>query len=812
MKRVTPYLAKPAGDRCTALARFCCIVWLMAVATGYAAAARDTGLERLSAKLDAILDRGQLTGLALDSTQKVALLDARFGVRADYQAWIGHVRAYRRQLEELHAYRDLPLVAELCDDPINVPWRFDSWLRELLAGSPGVDTALRVTARLDHAVFGASTEPPRPARLPRALDRFVAAMTNAAAIVDQQALGAVSPQERELLRQVIPWICRGGGQFYSKSKGSPSYEMTMGFDPADGDTNALPPALRTAAGLNGYLHALAGQPITNSAPLRAETNAPTEFRCQVDFAALQRAFAVLQTVLTASELDALHAELQQMKPGRIETAYGPIIIGSSGPDRYEDVDALAILEPGGDDDYIFNHPEAQIGKRGVQVIVDFAGDDVYETHGVGGPGAGLLGIGILIDRAGNDRYCQGLSPLFQPRAHTRATLVQSDPEGVRTSLVPFPVLFGNPAKPDEKGVALDAGFAFGAGFLGIGVLVDEAGDDLYLGQKLAFGCGFWRGVGVLHDASGNDVYAAGLAAFGVGINGAAGLLDDRAGADHYQCLGTFESAYSAGQNWDNGYMCNGIGFGSSWRAEKRDRAPKRRPTLGGGLGIVHDAAGNDCYVGASFGVAASYAGGVGAVVDDAGDDTYFVKRGPGGDNYSGWSGNHALGNGCHRGIGYLLDRAGNDRYSASGLGGGTAWDMASGYLLDLGGDDAMTDLHGKGLRGNTGWGAAKGFAVSFHQGGHDIFERSTLGDASAIGDGYPGVGGNFSFFFHTGAERAEYPAGYTNGVPRLSGVNWRKEADGREYPEGIGVFWDGNLPGTISQRFSPARWFRPGRE
>ena len=124
--------------------------------------------------------------------------------------------------------------------------------------------------------------------------------------------------------------------------------------------------------------------------------------------------------------------------------YGKIIVGGPGNNRYEDVDAAVILDLGGDDDYVFTHPETSIGKQPVQIIVDFAGDDVYQTQGVGGPGAGLLGISILIDRAGNDQYCQGLSPLFKPRANNRTTLLQPDPESVKTSLVPFPLLYGNP--------------------------------------------------------------------------------------------------------------------------------------------------------------------------------------------------------------------------------------------------------------------------------------------------------------------------------------------------------------------------------
>jgi hypothetical protein len=792
------------------------VLLLLAVLTlGAIAAAKETPLTGLSARLHALLEQGDFAGLTLTPAQADMLRHPQYGVVADYRDWLAYVRQYRRDLEAYHAYRDLPVVSELCDDPVNVPWRLDDWATRLYDGKPGVDTGLLEATRAWGALGTATPPIPRRVKGREAFDHCANALTAAAAIIDQQALATVPPEQRALLRFVLPWLCRSGGRFLNHSKGSIYYGMEMMFEPNDefkaGDTatslskTPVPAALGGVTGLARYLHALAGQPADGFNFLK-ETGEQPHFTCRVDDAALARAFALARTVLSAHALNRLSTDLRGREQrgaeaetlpgttGRLiavrETLYGKIIVGGSGRNTYTDVDALAIFDLGGDDDYVYTKPETTLGAHGLQVIVDYAGDDVYRTDGVGGPGAGILGINVLIDRAGNDRYYQGLSPLFDPRK-AASPLAQPDSEGVKTRLVPFTVLYGNPAKPEEPGVALDAGFAFGAGFLGIGVLVDEGGDDLYLGQKFAFGSAMWHGVGVLHDAGGNDIYAAGLAALGAGVNGAVGLLDDRAGDDHYQCLGTFESAYSAGQEWDNGYMGSGIGFGSSWRAEARRENSPRVPTLGGGLGLAHDAAGNDTYIGSSFGMAASYAGGVGAILDDAGDDTYFVKRGPNGENRSGWSGNHALGNGCHRGVGYLLDRAGNDRYSASGLGGGTAWDMAAGYLLDLGGDDQMTDLHGKGLRGNTGWGAAKGFAVSFHAGGTDRYDRDTLGDAASIGDGYPGHGGNFSFFFDLGPETDAYPAARPNAAALLSGVSMKKEADGKEYPQGIGVFIDG---------------------
>ena len=778
----------------------------------------------LSRNLDRILLHGELPPIpGLPDDQREALLHPEYGYARDYAAWVQHVRKYNRKLESDYTYATPPIIREATDDPINAPRLLDSWARYVSAGKPGIDTAFAQACRLLDELPAVAGRPRRPfpkeppASKKPGIDRFADALANIAASIDRDALGAIPAEQRKLMAFVVPWICRSSGRFVNHSKNAPTYDMTWTFDPSDpfkaGDATTslaktpVPPGIYSCTGLGRYLHALAGQPVPPGTSFDNEQGEHPQFRGAVDFAALRAAMEALARLLSPARLDALAASLagtpprQPVIPGVsgsvlevIDTPYGRIIVGGPGPNRYTDAGVLAIIDVGGDDDYVFANAQDALGMHPLQVIVDFGGDDVYGTDGVGGPAAGVLGISVLIDRAGNDRYVQGLSPAFKPREYSRASLVIPDTEGVDTRLVPYVRLYGAPARAtaavtDEPGVALDAGFTFGAGFLGVGLLIDEAGDDLYLAQKYAFGAGFWSGIGLLHDVSGNDVYAAGCAAAGAGINGAFGLLDDRTGDDFYQCLGTFENSYSVGQEYDNGYSGQGIGFGSSWRAESRGAPRRLVPTLGGGVGIVIDGAGNDSYVGSSFGVASGYAGGMGMAIDLEGNDTWFVRRGPDGGNHFGFSGNHALGNGCHRGVGFLLDCAGNDRYSASNLGGGTAWDIGIGFLIDLGGDDRMTDLHGKQERGHTGWGAAKAFAVSYHLGGSDAYERATFGDAGTIGDGYPGVGGNFSFFFDIGPETDIYPNPEWNGTARL-GTNAWEERDGKKYPQGLGLFVD----------------------
>lgn len=771
-----------------------------------------TSLGELSTELERILIRGQLPVKPENEMQAEALQAPDRGVRHDYQVWLDHCIEYNRKLETQQQYTPLAIVRELKENPIETPWRAAAWADRVTVDRG--KTALTTADALLTQLTATATNRPLPTVAPT-FDRFLAEFESAAATIAEKGWATVPAAERDLLQFVLPWLCHTGRNFVNQSQDAPTYFLSRTFSPTDPFTpgsertpqfnRAVPARLYSMTGCYHYLRALAGEPVATTGIRRDRhvggSTLHPQFIAAFSLAACRQALHQLTPALRPESMMRWRRDLLARPPlkqlhipgvqGSLvavrDTPHGRVIVGGPGPNRYENVDAAVIVDLGGDDDYIHHGTPERLLRYPVRLVIDFDGDDLYRTRGVGGPGSGILGLGICLDLAGNDRYCQGLAPGFDPRARKINDLLKADPEGDNTQLVPFDALYAD----DKGGVTLDAGFAFGAGFLGIGILHDYAGDDLYLGQKYAFGSGFWKGVGILRDDGGDDVYAAGNAALGSGINSAIGLLDDRGGNDHYQCLGLYESGYSAGHEWDNGYDGGGIGYGSSWRAEARSSKPTHRwqATFGGGIGLLRDHAGNDEYVAGSFAVGSGYAGGVGMVMDDAGDDTYFVKRGPDGSNHNGWSGNHALGNGCHRGVGYILDRDGNDRYSAGNLGGGTAWDMASGFLLDLGGDDAMLDLHGKNQAGKTGMGMAKAFAVSFHAGGRDSYRRRTLGSARDLVKNYPGKAGNFSFFFDIGAETDEYLREYANDTGMLNGVVFQ-EKDGTVDPQGIGIFLD----------------------
>ena len=118
-----------------------------------------------------------------------------------------------------------------------------------------------------------------------------------------------------------------------------------------------------------------------------------------------------------------------------------------------------VLDMGGDDYYGYEQtvypPNTGVGLLGVGLVYDVNGNDRYNGS-IYSQGAGLFGVGVLFDRNGNDKYTASLS-------------------------------------------------AQGCGYFGIGLCIDGSGDDEYYihgsGQGLG---GVGGGVGVCASFSGND--------------------------------------------------------------------------------------------------------------------------------------------------------------------------------------------------------------------------------------------------------------------------------------------------------------------
>jgi len=221
---------------------------------------------------------------------------------------------------------------------------------------------------------------------------------------------------------------------------------------------------------------------------------------------------------------------------------------------------LGWLEDKGGDDVYRAHGLAQAAAYvGAGLLRDCGGHDVYEVGFYGQGFAGVRGVGLLIDRDGNDRYLAGgRKPDHERHDERYLSLAQGFAIGIRPfaggGVAALIDLAGNDVYEADvygQGVSYwySAGFLLdrsghdsyrvyhygqGSGIhLSLGLLADGAGDDSYTGYSLVQGNSHDFGVGMLFDHSGNDVYTADNCSQGRGMNNALGLLMDSAGNDAY---------------------------------------------------------------------------------------------------------------------------------------------------------------------------------------------------------------------------------------------------------------------------------------
>lgn len=233
----------------------------------------------------------------------------------------------------------------------------------------------------------------------------------------------------------------------------------------------------------------------------------------------------------------------------------------------------------------------------------------------------------------------------------------------------------------------------GSGILGVGILVDNSGDDSYSARAFSQGACLFGG-GALVDLMGNDRYETAVTSQASGYFGSA-LLIDLNGDDKY----------------------NSFGYSQGFAGKKA-------------VCILADKNGNDKYsaspsvsVGyedmqlAQFDAAANFSqgcgtnGGLAALIDLNGNDDYE-------------GGAWAQGIGYRGGIGFLSDYQGNDKYFANGNSQSVAKELGIGALLDMNGDDAhvlstldVTAVQGNGL----GYVEDGGIAILLNDLGNDFY-------------------------------------------------------------------------------------------
>lgn len=349
-----------------------------------------------------------------------------------------------------------------------------------------------------------------------------------------------------------------------------------------------------------------------------------------------------------------------------KTSYGMIVVGGPGANTYElDGRFGLVIDLGGNDHYRGTIAASASEDQGNSVVIDLSGNDTYDGVPLG-LATGRLGVGLLIDHAGDDVY------------------------------------------------QLDRGSG-GAGFGGLGILFDGKGNDAYMGNRLTQGAAI-GGLGLLLDNSGNDRYTS--YGFAVGFGGPLGIgaVVDVAGDDHYQCGDKYPSSYNAqdAPTVKAGdplfqYDCFGLGTGSGQRILTK-RLEWQTHNLAGGWGVLLDIDGHDHYQSTNFSQGHGYFFGTGVKLDLDGDDDHQAAR-------------YGHGASAHFGAALFIDRQGEDRYGSSGplYNAGVAWDYSTGLMVD-GGNGRDTYLFdrstGLGMADLTSW------SVFIEEGGNDQYRVS----------------------------------------------------------------------------------------
>lgn len=736
-----------------------------------------------------------------------AYLDPQFGVAADYVAWRDYRSGYEAATDSIFGLERLGLEQRTTADPLNAPAILEGWARQ-------VETAGSSTDLMTRALEAADI--PRPDTVSvstqgDAIDAVDAAARQAHRILDGEMLGALGPDERALLGFLVRYITVTGGTYQPVAFEAPNYywggsttQPEWIFEPGAPRTPLgvhVPDGLPSLTSIYHLYRSLAGA----DHPTDGLFFPPAERKwggqhaaftgLPVDLSATARAFTLIAPVLEPAFLKRLEREARAVTPsahepipgveGEVllhrETEYGDLIIGGPGANRYTSIQASIIIDVGGNDTFETDYDLGRLGRYPLRIVIDLHGDDVYSHRQAVGPGAGVFGLGILLDQEGNDLYAQGVDPA---RGRVRQALLSDSLESGIRWVDPARLYGGDPP------ASLDGGFSFGAALFGIGFHLDRAGDDTYLVDKWALGAASGPGVGLLSDESGDDWYIAAIQSVGTGFNKGVGILRDAgAGADRYQSWGVYRSIYTWGET-NAGYEGFGIGAGSGWRSEAGTRW-WRRETLStdmqafvGGIGLVSDGGGDDVYFGSTFGMGVGYTAGIGMLVDGSGDDVYVEMKGD--EDHGGFA------EGVHHGTGFLLDRAGNDFYSGGMAGAG--YDLGLGYFIDISGDDYYTDLWK--IRFRPAASPIRSLALFLDGGGEDTFPALTTLDWANASEFYPGetyhpdIGGNFSFVLLLGPERDQLPpalAKTMRGPVTLTSLSYGEEEDGNEYVRGIGV-------------------------
>lgn len=373
-------------------------------------------------------------------------------------------------------------------------------------------------------------------------------------------------------------------------------------------------------------------------------------------------------------------------PLNVLTPHGRILVSTSGAgDTYE---AEAIAD--------------------AAVLVDLAGDDAYKGRYASTP-ALWMSASAVIDVRGNDAYNPELPDIEDPASTGAGVLDRASAYTQGAGLFGVGVLLDGAGDDTYRASA----YAQGASAFGVGVLADYGGKDSYKMGIIGEGVGYF-GLGLLLDAEGNDHYGAYMAGQGVGRPSGHGLLLDLGGDDEYiayynddppelpspgyKSYYPLESGYGdAAGEWHHLSFCQGVGMGyrADWVSPQQNWA--------GGFGALLDlGAGTDIHYSDSLSMGQGFIYGFGFLYDGGGDDMYRAFW---------W----AFGSGTHMGTGLMVEEGGDDDLLATRASATLGHDTGASFYIDKGGNDIY------GGRLNFGLSLTNGMAFFIEEAGDDTY-------------------------------------------------------------------------------------------
>jgi len=229
--------------------------------------------------------------------------------------------------------------------------------------------------------------------------------------------------------------------------------------------------------------------------------------------------------------------------------------------------------------------------QGIGMLVDMEGNDTYNAttmaQGLGSVG----GVGALLDYSGADTYILG-------GKYTHAPLMPDDFRsmgqgmgfGMRPDFAGGLGLLYDKAGNDKY---LGGVYAQGVGYwYATGVLIDEAGNDVYNAVYYPQGSGIHLASGFLYDGGGNDTYySRNGPGQGAGHDWGMGMLIDNSGNDAYSIHG----GNGLGLSNSVGIFIDKSGDDRYERNEAQNYGNAAFARSTGGIGLFLDMGGKDSY-------------------------------------------------------------------------------------------------------------------------------------------------------------------------------------------------------------------------